>query len=445
MTQTTQNPVLPAHTLLNHANGYAPDSSENNHSNAAYLERYRAVRNFSELLCEPLVAEDYVIQSMPDVSPTKWHLAHTSWFFETFLLKPHFADYRAFHADFEFLFNSYYNSVGERHCRPKRGLVSRPTVDETYQYRAYVDRHMEQLIETARGEKWQVLQPLLTLGLHHEQQHQELMQTDIKHVFTENPLRPVYRERKAVSSQETPLHWIQFEGGLQEIGFEEGEFCFDNETPRHKVFAQPFALASRLATNGDYMKFMRAGGYQKPEFWLSMGWATVQENKWQAPFYWEEKEGEWWHMTLAGMRRVEENEPVCHLSYFEADAFARWSEARLPTEAEWEIAAQNLPLEGNFAEDGNYHPIGLQSEKMGLQQMFGDVWEWTQSSYAPYPGYAPPPGALGEYNGKFMCNQYVLRGGSCATPRSHIRRTYRNFFPPDACWQFTGVRLARDV
>ncbi len=397
------------------------------------------------LLCEPLVAEDYVIQSMPDVSPTKWHLAHTSWFFETFLLKPHFADYRAFHADFEFLFNSYYNSVGERHCRPKRGLVSRPTVDETYQYRAYVDRHMKELIETARGEKWQVLQPLLTLGLHHEQQHQELMQTDIKHVFTENPLRPVYRERKAVSSQETPLHWIEFEGGLHEIGFEEGEFCFDNETPRHKVFVQPFVLASRLATNGDYLKFMRAGGYQKPEFWLSMGWATVQENKWQAPFYWEEKDGEWWQMTLAGMRRVEENEPVCHLSYFEADAYARYCDARLPTEAEWEIAAQNLPIEGNFAEDGNYHPIGLQSEKAGLQQMFGDVWEWTQSSYAPYPGYAPPPGALGEYNGKFMCNQYVLRGGSCATPRSHIRRTYRNFFPPDACWQFTGVRLARDV
>ena len=441
MTQAIHSEILPAHSPFNTSGRYAPENSEN----AILSERFRAVRGFSELLCETLVAEDYVIQSMPDVSPAKWHLAHTSWFFETFLLKPHLADYRAFHDDFEFLFNSYYNAVGERHCRPKRGLVSRPTVEETYKYRAYVDRHMEQLIETARGEKWQVLQPLLTLGLHHEQQHQELMQTDIKHVFTENPLRPIYRERKPISATKTPLHWIEFEGGLHEIGFAEGEFCFDNETPRHKVFVQSFALASRPTTNAEYLEFMRDGGYEKPEFWLSMGWSTVQENKWQAPFYWEEKNGEWWQMTLAGMRRVEENEPVCHLSYFEADAFARYCGARLPTEAEWEIAAQNLPIEGNFAEDGNYHPTPLQSRNSGLQQMFGDVWEWTQSSYAPYPGYAPPPGALGEYNGKFMCNQYVLRGGSCATPRSHIRRTYRNFFPPDACWQFSGVRLAKDV
>jgi ergothioneine biosynthesis protein EgtB len=410
-------------------------------------ERYRAVRGFSETLCEPLVAEDYVIQSMPDVSPTKWHLAHTSWFFETFVLKPAAPDYRPLHPQYAYLFNSYYVAAGERHCRDKRGLLSRPTVAETYQYRAFVDQQMLALLESAGPEQWSRLDPVVTIGLHHEQQHQELILTDIKHVLASNPLRPVYKELGSVASSATrPLGWATHDEGLQWIGHEGDGFAYDNEAPRHRQWLQPFRLANRLVTNGEYSAFMEDGGYERPELWLSEGWHAVQTHGWQAPGYWEKRDGRWWLMTLSGMRVIHEAEPVCHVSYFEADAYTRWAGARLPTEAEWEVAAEGVAPDGNFVESGIFHPQPLRDgpPDTSLHQMFGDVWQWTRSPYTPYPGFEPAMGALGEYNGKFMCNQFVLRGGSCATSRSHIRRTYRNFFPPEARWQFTGLRLAKD-
>ncbi len=412
------------------------------------VDAYQEVRSFSEHLSEPLVTEDYVIQSMPDVSPTKWHLAHTSWFFETFVLAPTVPGYRSLHPQYTYLFNSYYNSVGDKHCRAKRGLISRPTVEETYQYRAYVDEQMRMLLEAIDAEQLATVAPVMTLGLHHEQQHQELMLTDIKHVFASNPLLPAYRERAKVRrTNVSPLHWVAFPEGISWIGHEGDGFAYDNEGPRHRQFLHSFQLASRLVTNGEYREFMADGGYQRPELWLSAGWNTVQQNQWTAPFYWEQRDGEWYNMTLSGLREVDNAEPVCHVSYYEADAYARWADARLPTEAEWEVASMTVPLDGNFVERGLYHPAPLEDATAdgSLQQMFGDVWQWTQSPYSPYPGYRPAAGALGEYNGKFMCNQYVLRGGSCATSRSHIRRTYRNFFQPEAQWQFMGIRLAKDV
>ncbi len=414
---------------------------------AAMAERYQRVRSFSEKLCETLVPEDYVIQTMPDVSPTKWHLAHMSWFFETFILKEFRPDYETYHPDFAYLFNSYYVAAGERHCRPKRGLVSRPTVEDTFKYRAYVDRHMIELLESADTEMRENIAPLLEIGLNHEQQHQELIQMDIKHVLTENPLRPVYRDRKDPGVTGTaPLTWKAFDEGVYWFGHDGDGFSFDNEGPQHRQFIESFELASRLVTCGEFLEFMQDGGYERPDLWLSEGWAKVENEGWEAPFYWENHDGKWMLMTLAGMRPVEENEPVCHVNYFEADAFARWAGARLPTEFEWELAARDVEIEGNFVEDGYHHPIPAPHDSGGeLTQMFGDAWEWTRSSYAPYPGYYPVEGALGEYNGKFMSNQYVLRGGSCATPRDHIRSTYRNFFPSDACWQFSGIRLAREV
>jgi ergothioneine biosynthesis protein EgtB len=404
-------------------------------------ERYRAVRGLSEALCKPLAVEDYVVQSMPDVSPTKWHLAHTSWFFETFILKPHQPGYREINPTYAYLFNSYYVQAGERHCRAQRGYISRPTVAEVFDYRRHVDEAMSALLEHDDP----AVAALVEIGLQHEQQHQELMLTDIKHVFSVNPLRPAYHagasdERGAVE----PLTWIEHEGGLHEIGHQGDGFAYDNESPRHRTWLEPFQLGSRLVTNGEYMQFMADGGYARPELWLSMGWAAAQENGWTEPFYWERRDDEWWTYTLGGMRRVDPAEPVCHVSYFEADAFARWAGARLPTEAEWEVSAAAMPLEGNFVESGQLHPQPASGGRE-LKQMYGDVWEWTQSAYSPYPGYVAPPGALGEYNGKFMCNQFVLRGGSCATSRTHIRTSYRNFFPPDATWQFSGLRLARSV
>ena len=413
------------------------------------LDQYHAVRAFSEKICEPLVPEDYVVQSMPDVSPAKWHLAHTSWFYETFLLKPQLAGYTSIHPQYDFLFNSYYNAVGERHCRVKRGVVSRPTVDETYAYRAYVDRHMETLLCEADDAKLQELEPLLTLGLHHEQQHQELMVTDLKYNFFENPLCPVYRPRRDVPISAAPeIEWIAFGEGVKEIGWNGAGFAFDNETPRHKEYVPAFALGSRLVTNGEYLKFIEDGGYEKPEYWLSEGWNIVKANGWSSPLCWWNQRGDWKEFTLAGMGPLDLTAPVCHVSLFEADAYARWAGARLATEAEWETASETVPLCGNFADSGRFHPAPLdpaEAEPGRLHQMFGDVWEWTRSQYTPYPGYAPPPGALGEYNGKFMCNQFVLRGGSCATSHSHMRATYRNFFPPDARWQFMGIRLAKDI
>lgn len=415
------------------------------------LEQFHNVRSFSEHLSEPLEIEDYVIQSMPDVSPTKWHLAHTSWFFETFILQPTLPGYKSPHPQYTYLFNSYYNTVGERHCRPKRGLISRPTVQEVYVYRHYVDERMHYLLEQCDEATLTRIEPLVTLGIQHEQQHQELLVTDIKHVLSCNPLHPAYQQRTLTTSEPAPaLRWISYPEGIVTIGYEGTGFYYDNEGPRHRQFVEPYQLAARLITNGEYLAFMEDGGYKNPLLWLSMGWNTLQSEHWEAPLYWERLDGTWQMMTLSGLRPIDPNEPVCHVSYFEADAYARWANARLATEAEWEVAAQSLPIEGNFVESGALHPVPLQSQQHTAQaaqpeQMYGDVWEWTQSAYLAYPGYKPAAGAIGEYNGKFMCNQFVLRGGSCATSIIHIRPTYRNFFPPDARWQFMGIRLAREV
>jgi len=412
------------------------------------VRRYHQVRQLMESLCQPLMTEDYVIQAMPDVSPPKWHLAHTSWFFETFVLSAASPGYRSPHDSYAYLFNSYYVAAGERYYRPNRGLLSRPTVEEVYRYRAYVDQHMTSFLESLNGEDLDTWSPIVELGLHHEQQHQELLLTDVKYNFACNPLRPAYvsldspRRTPAVSA----LRWLSVPEGLYRIGHDGQGFAFDNESPPHRSFVEPFQLASRLITNGEYLAFMADGGYERPELWLAMGWDTVQREGWKAPLYWEQRNGTWWMMTLAGMQPVLEAEPVCHVSYYEADAYARWAKARLPTEVEWEVAARPLPIGGNFVEQRTFHPVPMrQTETALLAQMFGDVWEWTQSHYSPYPGYAAPPGALGEYNGKFMANQFVLRGGSCATSVSHIRPTYRNFFPADARWQFMGIRLARTI
>ena len=409
------------------------------------VERFNTVRGFSEALCRPLVPEDYVVQSMTDVSPTKWHLAHTSWFFETFVLRPHLAGYVPLHPAYAFLFNSYYVQAGERHCRMQRGLLSRPTVEEIYRYRAYVDEHTIRLIETAGPALLRDIWPLLEVGIHHEQQHQELMLTDLKHVFSINPLYPEYQPyRPDPSPAAEALSWVAFEEGLYEIGHAGAGFHYDNEGPRHRYFAEPFALATRLTTNGEYLAFMEDGGYGRPELWLSAGWATRAEAGWEAPLYWERRDGAWLQFTLSGLRPVDLDEPVAHVSYYEADAYARWAGARLPTEQEWEIAAARQPIEGPFVEEGYYRPARVDGAGEGpIHQLYGDVWQWTRSAYAPYPGYEPAAGALGEYNGKFMCNQFVLRGASCATSYTHARATYRNFFPPDARWQFSGIRLAR--
>ena len=413
---------------------------------AELANRFATVREFTVSLTDGLAVEDMVVQSMPDVSPTKWHLAHTSWFFEQFVLTPHLPGYSPLDRTYLYLFNSYYHQAGERHCRDQRGYISRPTVTEVLDYRRHVDAAMEQLFDTIDEGRLAELEPLLLLGLNHEQQHQELMLTDIKHVFSVNPLRPVYRPDAAAATgaEAPPLEWVGFPEGVHEIGYEGSGFAYDNESPRHRTFLEPFELASRLVTNGEYLRFIEDGGYRRPDLWLSMGWAAVEENGWTEPFYWEKRDGEWVLFTLGGMRPVDPAEPACHLNYFEADAFARWAGARLPTEAEWEVGAAGLPREGNLVESGRFHPWPADAGP-GLRQMYGDVWEWTSSAYSPYPGFRTAPGAVGEYNGKFMCNQFVLRGGSCATSGSHIRPTYRNFFHPDASWQFTGLRLARDA
>jgi ergothioneine biosynthesis protein EgtB len=407
---------------------------------------YREVRRATEALCEPLEIEDYVLQSMPDASPVKWHLAHTAWFFETFVLAPHRPGYRPLHPQFAVLFNSYYNAVGPRWPRPQRGLLSRPTVAEVYGYRAHVDEQMTALFESASADLPRHIADAIVLGLNHEQQHQELLLTDLKHALAANPLRPAYREIAPQGGKPPALAWQTFPAGVVWVGHDGEGFAFDNESPRHRVFLDGFRLASRPATNGEFLAFMADGGYERPELWLSDGWAARQAHDWAAPLYWERDGNGWTSMTLAGPRPVDPDEPVCHVSYYEADAFARWAGARLPTEAEWETAAATVPVAGHFVEAGRYHPAAAAAAGDGpIYQLYGDVWQWTASPYVAYPGYAPPPGALGEYNGKFMCNQMVLRGASCATPRGHARRSYRNFFPPEARWQFTGIRLARDL
>jgi ergothioneine biosynthesis protein EgtB len=409
------------------------------------------VRQQTEKLCEPLTPEDMMVQSCPEASPAKWHLAHTTWFFETFLLSEFLPGYRPFHPDFIWLFNSYYNTVSDQPLKKLRGSFSRPMLGEILEYRRHVESAMKRLIEGGPAED---VRRRVVLGLHHEQQHQELLAYDIKNAFWSNPLHPAYREGELLESKAGALSWVGHEGGLAEIGHGGEGFCFDNEQPRHRVFLEPFELASRLATCGEYLDFMRDGGYERAELWLQEGWDTVKAQQWRAPLYWFQAEDEWQVFTLRGPKGLNTllDTPVCHVSYFEADAFARWAGKRLPTEAEWEAAAAALPagseVQGNLLESGMLHPTvaeeqgGLQSPQSDLTQMFGDVWEWTASAYLGYPGFAALPGALGEYNGKFMCNQMVLRGGSAVTPASHIRSTYRNFFSPATRWQFSGIRLA---
>jgi ergothioneine biosynthesis protein EgtB len=414
-------------------------------SSTSLLAAFQTVRRQTEILAEPLEPEDFVVQSMPDASPVKWHLAHTTWFFETFVLKTAFPDYQPRFPQYNYLFNSYYNTIGERIGRDKRGLLSRPTIGEVGRYRREIDARMEDWLSTGNDPAFESLATILTLGLHHEQQHQELILTDLKHAFASNPLRPIYRDREPDGEAElTPLNWTRFESGVREIGYEGTGFAFDNETPRHNQYVQAFELASRPTTNAEFLEFIADDGYNRPEFWLSDGWAARKAQGWSSPLYWLKDDAKWQTMTLAGVVNLAMDEPVTHVSFYEADAFARWSGARLPTEAEWEIAANSQAIVGNFLESGQYHPLAIRSDETTPSQMFGDVWEWTRSPYSPYPGYKPAAGALGEYNGKFMCNQMVLRGGSCATPQSHIRATYRNFFGPEARWQFSGIRLARD-
>jgi ergothioneine biosynthesis protein EgtB len=410
------------------------------------LVRYGEVRGVTEGLCRPLAVEDHVIQAMPDVSPTRWHLAHVTWFFETFVLAPHLAGYEPLDPAYHFLFNSYYNAVGPQFARAARGHLSRPTVAEVYAYRAWVDRAMGRLLESGSESTLAAVEPLIVLGLHHEQQHQELILTDIKYNLAINPLRPAYHPELVPRGTQTPVpEWRRFTGGLQPVGHDGPGFAFDNEAPRHMVYLRPFRLATRPVTNGEYLEFIDAGGYRTWSHWLSEGWRTIQEQKWHAPLYWERREDEWWTQTLSGLQPLDPHAPVTHVSYFEADAYARWRGARLPSEQEWEHAAAPEPVRGNFQDAGVFHPLPAPAGEDGFVQLFGDVWEWTQSAYAPYPGFQPAPGAVGEYNGKFMVSQMVLRGGSCVTPQSHIRASYRNFFPPDARWQFSGIRLAEDA
>jgi len=414
-------------------------SSEINPQIHSYLE----VRDLTTSLCEPLCEEDYNIQTMPDVSPPKWHLAHTAWFFETFILKKALGDYPIFHPKFHYFFNSYYEGVGAHHPRSKRGLLSRPTLSQVLDYRHHVDQWMERFLQKPDPS----FLPLVTLGLQHEKQHQELLLTDIKHILGQNPLRPTYRILPKTKTGAIPkLNWFEYPAALVEMGFSGEGFAFDNERPRHQHFLESFQLASRLVTNREFLEFILDEAYQKPLLWLSDGWDWLQANGAQAPLYWENRNGVWWHRTLGGLCPLREEEPIGHVNYYEAEAYARWAGKRLPTEAEWEHAARQVPLGGNFMAEGILHP---QPPPKGSanhpQQLFGDVWEWTASPYTPYPRFRPNPGAVGEYNGKFMCNQMVLRGGSCFSPPDHIRATYRNFFPPQSQWQMTGFRLAGDL
>ena len=410
---------------------------------ADLFRRFVAVRAATEALAAPLTPEDQTIQSMPDVSPTKWHLAHVTWFFEHFLLEE-LAGAEPFDPHYGYLFNSYYETVGPRHARAQRGLLSRPGGAEVLAYRGHVTAAVESFIATADAGRWARAAALLELGIQHEQQHQELILMDIKHVFSLNPLLPAYQPPGGRDmARARPASMVELAGGLVELGHAGAGFAFDNESPRHRQWLEPFRLADRLVTCGEYQDFITADGYRRPEFWLSDGWALAAAQDWQAPLYWRRTPSGWRVFTLQGEQAVDPTEPVVHVSYYEADAFAKWAGKRLPTEAEWEIAAAGQALAGNFAGTGRYHPAAAAGS--GLQQMFGDVWEWTASPYGPYPGFKPPAGAVGEYNGKFMCSQMVLRGGAAVTPEHHVRASYRNFFPPSARWCFGGIRLAEGV
>ncbi|HWJ80642.1 MAG TPA: ergothioneine biosynthesis protein EgtB [Nocardioides sp.] len=413
----------------------------------ALLDRYDEVRAYTEKLAAPLSPEDQTVQSMPDVSPTKWHRAHVTWFFETFLLAEHEPGFRQFQDKYWFLFNSYYEAVGPRYSRPMRGVISRPGAHDVGLYRGNVDDRVRDLVSTLDDGTLTKLAPTIELGFHHEQQHQELLLMDIKHVLSLNPLQPVYAGTPLCGGEPGRLGWKDYEGGLVEIGHDpvaEGDFCFDNELPRHQQWLPPYRLADRLVTNGEWLEFMADGGYRRAELWLSDGWAKVQAEEWRSPFYWTEVDGVWLEHTLHGTFPVDPALPVCHVSHYEADAYAAWAGKRLPTEAEWEHAArlEDGPADGNLADNDSWHPRAARPADGGLRQLFGDCWEWTSSAYLPYPGFHPAAGAIGEYNGKFMSNQMVLRGGCALTPPGHARASYRNFFPPGARWPVTGIRLA---
>ncbi|HEY8125208.1 MAG TPA: ergothioneine biosynthesis protein EgtB [Methylocystis sp.] len=415
----------------------------------ALSDRLFETRRLSIELAAPLSAEDMVVQAMEDASPTKWHLAHTSWFFETFVLTPYLTDYSLFDEAFNYCFNSYYEHQGPRQPRPKRGLLTRPSLDRVLAYREHVDLALAQLLAVQTNSPPALIHTL-ELGINHEQQHQELMLTDILSLFAASPLRPAYRTTRP-RSLPAPcglLRWIDFPGGVYPIGHEGKGFAWDNEEPRHDALLRPFRLADRLVTNREWLEFVADGGYETPTLWLSDGWATIGRENWRAPLYWESRDGQWFEMSLEGPQPLSLDAPVAHVSYYEADAFARWSGKRLPTEFEWEVAAATAPNnKGNFLQMGAaLRPLPAEAEPNGSpRQMFGDVWEWTQSAYLPYPGYRAPEGALGEYNGKFMVGQHVLRGGSCVTPRDHVRASYRNFFYPHQRWQFLGLRLASEI
>jgi ergothioneine biosynthesis protein EgtB len=408
--------------------------------------RLLLTRRLSHELAAPLAPEDMTVQAMEDASPTKWHLAHVTWFFETFILAKHLPGYRLFDESFNFCFNSYYESQGPRQPRPRRGLLTRPSSERVMAYRAHVDDGLGRLFAGTDLEP--EVERLVEVGINHEQQHQELLLTDILSLFAANPLRPAYRVRRprAAVPEAERLGWIEYAGGIRNVGHAGDGFAWDNEAPRHEVLLHPFRLADRLVTCGEWLEFMEDGGYRTASLWLADGWAAVNREGWTAPLYWEEHDGRWLAMSLEGLQPIERAAPVCHVSYYEADAFARWAGRRLPTEFEWEVAAGGLPVSGNSLETRTLRPLPAEGAAGGKpRQMFGDVWEWTQSAYLPYPGYRPHPGALGEYNGKFMVSQQVLRGGSCATPAGHTRATYRNFFYPHQRWQFMGLRLASEI
>lgn len=416
------------------------------------LTYYNQTRQQTEDLCKPLNTEDYIPQPITDVSPPRWHLAHTTWFFETFLLEKFLNGYKSFHPQFNYLFNSYYHSMGEKWERSERGFLTRPTVEEVYKYRSSIDSCMQDAIMNVAQDQWEAFKDLVILGANHEQQHQELLLTDIKYIFSMNPLNPVYTNANGQLDKKSGLSndFIQIEGGLYDIGYQGNGFYMDNERPVHKFYLNDFQIQNRLVTNGEFLEFVEAGGYDDFKYWLEDGYYWVEEQDKKAPLYWYQIDGEWYEMTLAGLKKLNPDSPVTHISFYEAEAFATWKGKRLPTEFEWEVAARKTSpdlTDGNFVNQENFHPVPLSqpSSKNQLNQIYGNSWEWTYSSYLPYPGYKQAPGALGEYNGKFMINQMVLRGGSCATPQNHFRISYRNFFGPATRFQFTGIRLADDI